>query len=144
GRAPARTDPAIAPVVTLGLLRERLQELPHQLVGGEVLELRQLLGREGGKLLRFPEPLEHLLGHVVAARPLDAPEEACEHPVVGVEVGFALHQTGAREMVETKEARSVEPLLERGEESAPLLDRDRDPLGAESVEQVEEHRTYWL
>jgi hypothetical protein len=71
---------------------------------------------------RFAKPLEDLLGDVFAERALDAAEHACEHPVVGIEVGLALDQARATEMIEAKQARPVKPLLEGREECLPLLE----------------------
>ena len=45
----------------------------------EALERGELLGRELGKVLRVAQPLEQLLGDVVAERALDALEDAREH-----------------------------------------------------------------
>ena len=129
--------------MALGLLAERLEEAAHELVRGEALELGELLGRELGKVLGIAQPVEEPVGHLVSELPLDALEDAREDPVVGVEVGLALHQAGAPEVVEAEQVGAVEPLRERAEERLPLLDRDRHALVAESVEEVEEH-DYWL
>ena len=145
GDLPPRADPAVAAVVALRLLGERLEEAAHELVAGEALELRQGFGGEVGEVLGVAQPLEHLGGDVVAERALDALEDAEEDAVVGVEVGLALDQAGACQVVEAEQARSVQSLLERVEKRAPLLDADRHPFGAEPVEEVEEQSSpYWL
>src|SRR5581483_4455320 len=141
-RPTAGADPPIAAVVALGLLLERLEEAAHELVGGKVLERGELLRRQLRERLRVLQPVEELLGHVVAERALDALEDAEEDAVERVEVRLALHEAGAGEVVEAEQARAVEALLERFEECAPLLDRDRHALGPEAVEEVEEH--HWL
>src|SRR5581483_6825687 len=132
GRAAARADPAIPAVVPLGLLGEPLEEAAH--------ELRPLLGGELGERLRVAQPGEDFLDRGVAERALDAAKDAGEHAVVGVEPGLALHEAGAAEVVEAEQARSVQPGLERAEERVPFVERDRDALGAQPVEKVEEHR----
>src|SRR5204863_7727281 len=118
--APAGPDPPVAAVVALGLLAERLEEAAHELVGGEALELGELLGRELREVLGVTQPVEEPVGHLVSELPLDALEDAREDPVVGVEVGLALHQAGAPEVVEAEQVRAVEPLRERAEERLPL------------------------
>src|SRR5262249_41437077 len=130
-------------VVALGLLAERLEEPAQELVRGELLELGELLGRQLGKILRVAQPVEQTIRDLVAELPLDAFEDAREDPVVGIEVGLALHQPRAPEVVEAEQVGAVEALLERGEEGLPLLDGDRHALVAQAVEQVEEH-AYWL
>src|SRR5207253_1130568 len=112
--APAGSDPAIAAVVALGLLCERLEEPLHQLVGGEALELRQLLRREIWEVLRVAQPFEHLVGDVEL--PFDAVEHTREHAVEGVVVGLALHQACAREVVEAEQTRTVQTLAQRFDE----------------------------
>ena len=105
----------------------------------EPLERGQLLGREVREVLRVLQPLQDLVGDVVE-RALDALEDAREDAVVGVEVGLALHQAGARQVIEAEQARAVQAALQRLEERHPLLHRDRDAFVAQPVEEVEEHR----
>ena len=105
----------------------------------EPLERRPLLGRELREALRIAQPLHHLLGDVVAELPLDALEDAREDAVVGVEVGLALHQTGAPEVVEAQQAAAVQSLFEGAQERLPLLDGDRNAFVAQAVEEIEKH-----
>ncbi len=138
-RLAAGADPLVAAVVALVLLLQALQEAAHQLVGGQLLEPGPLLGRQLGEVLRILQPLHHLLGDVVAELPLDALEDAREDPVVGVEVGLALDQAGAPEVVEAQQAAAVQSLLERAQERLPLLDGDRHAFVAQAVEEIEKH-----
>src|SRR6185503_1438818 len=95
---PARADPAVAAVVALRLLLERLHEAAEELVLRKTLELGELFRRELGKVLRVPEPGEDLLRDVVSERALDALEDLQEDLVVRVEVRLALHQARAPEV----------------------------------------------
>ena len=78
----------------------------------------------------------------------DAVEHAREDPIVGVEEGLALHETGAAEVVEAQRAGAVQTERERLEEGEPLLHADRHALVAQPVEEIEEHApgrgSYWL
>src|SRR5262249_5387077 len=139
GSPTPRAAPAIAAVVSLGLLGQGLQELAHELVGVQTFECCELFRRQLRKVLRIAQPLEELLRYLVAERPLDSPEHPGEDPVVRVEVGLALHQAGAPEVVEPEQARAMQPLVERGEERLPFLDGDRHPFLSQPVEEVEEH-----
>src|SRR4029077_18057081 len=123
-RLAARADPAVAAVMALGLLLERLEEAAHQLFRGKPLELGELLGREGREVLRISQPFENFGCDLLAERTLHAAEHAREHAGVRVEVGLALHQNRAAEVVEAKQARPVKILFDGAEQSLPFLDRD--------------------
>ena len=136
-RAAAGADPAPAAVVALGLLRERLQELPHQLVARELLELRALFVGQLAEVLRVLQPLEQLVLDV--ERTFDALEHLQERAIERVEVGLALHQHAARKVVEALQAGPVQPLRERVEQQQPLVRADRHALVAKLVEEIDEH-----
>ena len=73
-------------------------------------------------------------------RSFDAPENPGENPVVSVEVGLALDQAGAPQVVEAEQAGAVQPFFQRAQESLPLLDGDRHAFFAKAIKEVEEHR----
>src|SRR4029453_1608903 len=75
GRLAPRTHPAPAAVVPLGLPRECLEGLPHELRRGAPLRGREILGRQVREVLRVAQPVEELLGHPVAERTLHALED---------------------------------------------------------------------
>src|SRR5437867_1210332 len=126
-RFAARADPAVAAVVALGLLLERLEKAAHQLFRGQP---RELGGREVREVLRIAQPLEDLGGDLLAERTLYAAEHAREHAIIRVEVGLALHQNRAAEVIEAKQARSVKVLFDATEQRLPFLDRNRHAFGA--------------
>ena len=57
----------------------------------------------------------------------------------GVEIAFALHQAGTRNVVETLDLRVVQTPLEAREQHAPLLQRALQAGFPELVEEVEQH-----
>src|SRR5262249_38447049 len=142
-RSAARADPAVAAVVALGLLFECLEEAAHQLLGREPFELGEIRGREIRGVLRIAEPFEELCRDLVAERAFHAPEHARKHAIIRVEVGLALHQKRAAEVIEAKQARSMEVLFDGAKQRLPFLDRNRYAFGAQSVEEIEEHGK-WL
>src|SRR5581483_3746859 len=139
-------DPPPAPVVPLRLLRERLEELAHELVRRQPFQLRELLRRQLRQILRLPKPLENLLRDVVAKLPLNPLEHPRKHPIVSIEVRLTLHQTRSTEVVKAQQVGSVQPELERRQEPLPLLDGDGHPFIAKAVKQIEEHlrRSGWI
>src|SRR5262249_24573842 len=77
---------------------------------------------------------------LLAERTLYAAEHAPEHAIIRVEVGLALHQNRAAEMIEAEQARSVKILFDGAQQGLPFLDRNRHALGAQPIEEIEEHR----
>src|SRR5262249_35739986 len=118
---------------------ERLEKAAHQLFRGKPLELGELFGREVREVLRVAQPLEDLGRDLLAERTLYAAEHAPEHAIIRVEVGLALHQNRATEMIEAEQARSVKILFDGAQQGLPFLDRNRHALGAQPIEEIEEH-----
>ena len=92
------------------------------------------------EVLRIPEPLQQLLGDVQLA--LHSVKDMGKDAIEGVEVGLALHQTGAGQVVEAQEARAVESLLQGFHQRHPFLDPDRNTGVAQLVEEIEEHAAF--
>ncbi len=139
GRLASRSHPAVAAVVPLRLLAQRFQKTLHELVRAQPFQLRQLFGRQVGKVLRVAEPLEDAFRDLVAHRPFDPFEHAREDAIVGIEVGFALDQAGAAKMVEAEQGGTMQSLLHGAQECLPFLDGDGNALFAQAVEEIEKH-----
>ena len=127
------------PSCALVLLLQPLEEAAHELVAGERSSAAHCSGVSSGNAFGS---FSHSITLSVTSSP-NCPStplnRRAKTPVVGVEVGLALDQTGAPEMVEAQQAGAVQPLLERAQERLPLLDADRNAFVPQTVEEIEEH-----
>jgi hypothetical protein len=143
GRLAAGADPAAAAVVALVLLRERLEELPHELVRREALQRGQLLGREIREVLRVAEPVEQLLRELVAESAFDALEDLREDAVVGVEERprSSPDTRGRGDRSEAGSTRAGPPRARAGTSATPGSRRGHPPYGGRRTGRG---TSYWL
>jgi len=121
GARAAGADPTVSAVVALLLLLEPLFEELPQRFGIELLQHRQLLGRQLLAHPRVSQPLLELLRELDGLR-LDALEAREIGLVEGIEVGLAVDAYGARDVVEAVERAVVKAHLERARERHGLLE----------------------
>ncbi len=124
--------------MALVLLGEALLEEAAQLVEGQGLERRELLGAELGQRQRVVEPAQQLLGGL--RRELPVAEDRLKHLIPGVELRLVLDEDGARHAVEVGQIRRDDPAREDLHQRHPLADADRQAGPAEPEEQAPEEQ----